>query len=200
MTLPRARRDTVGKCLHYAYANLEMTRWAMNEGAKKYIRKHYRRRMWVYAAYRAGTRRPASLVRDDVEKLRRGDICAYCDTVGRTTSDHILPKSRGGPDTGDNIVRSCRSCNSRKGSKDLFECYATRGAEAFPPLFLVRTYLKLSIAWAGENSIMRTPLSEIELTSLPFRPDLIPGRFPLELQVEATSAVPRLSLERKGVV
>lgn len=182
MTLPRERRDTVGKCLHYAYANLEITRWAMREGARKYIAKHYRHRMWVYKAYQAGTRNPASLVRDDVEKLRRGDVCAYCGEVGRTTSDHILPKSRGGPDAGDNIVRSCRSCNSRKGSKDLFEFYDSQGSGEFLPLYFVRTYLKLAIGWAEKREIMGARLSEIDLTAFPFRPDLIPRKFPLDAE------------------
>lgn len=182
MSLSRQQRDTIGKCLHYAYANLEMTRWAMREGAKAYVNKHYRYRMRVYVAYRAGTRSPASLVRDDVEKLRRGDVCAYCGLAGRTASDHILPKSRGGPDSGDNIVRSCRSCNSRKGSKDLFEFYNSRQSGTFPPLFLVRTYLKLAISWAESSGIMSARLAETDLRRLPFRPDLLPGKFPLDME------------------
>ena len=39
------------------------------------------------------------------------------------TLDHILPRSRGGPDSPDNAVWVCRSCNSSKGDKRLYEWY-----------------------------------------------------------------------------
>lgn len=40
--------------------------------------------------------------------------CHYCGTDGPMHADHRVPLSRGGPNTIDNIVPSCRSCNSRK--------------------------------------------------------------------------------------
>lgn len=47
--------------------------------------------------------------------------CAYCET--KTPSiwhiDHVIPISRGGPDTADNVVAACASCNTSKGSKDV---------------------------------------------------------------------------------
>lgn len=33
------------------------------------------------------------------------------------TVDHIIPKSRGGKDTWDNLVTACVSCNNRKGNR-----------------------------------------------------------------------------------
>jgi predicted phage replisome organizer len=46
--------------------------------------------------------------------------CAYC---GRTadTIDHIIPKSKGGKDVSENVVSACKSCNSSKSNKDLYE-------------------------------------------------------------------------------
>jgi len=44
--------------------------------------------------------------------------CQYCgDAPGRAnlTMDHVLPRSRGGQTTWDNVVTACRSCNMRKG-------------------------------------------------------------------------------------
>lgn len=53
--------------------------------------------------------------------------CAYSGTqwasercLGRTdklTIDHVIPLSRGGPNTINNIVPACQSCNSKKGDK-----------------------------------------------------------------------------------
>lgn len=51
--------------------------------------------------------------------LRRDNHrCAYC---GRTTPpltvDHILPRSRSGSDTWENLVAACVRCNNRKGNR-----------------------------------------------------------------------------------
>lgn len=43
--------------------------------------------------------------------------CAYCGQEKPLTQDHIIPLSRGGGYTRDNIVPACRSCNSKKGRK-----------------------------------------------------------------------------------
>jgi 5-methylcytosine-specific restriction endonuclease McrA len=51
--------------------------------------------------------------------LRRdGYRCQYCGTTsGELTVDHIIPKSRGGADTWENLVTACISCNNRKGNR-----------------------------------------------------------------------------------
>jgi hypothetical protein len=41
--------------------------------------------------------------------------CAYCDKGGKLARDHVVPRSRGGPDNATNIVMACQSCNSSKG-------------------------------------------------------------------------------------
>jgi 5-methylcytosine-specific restriction endonuclease McrA len=45
--------------------------------------------------------------------LRDGHKCQYC---GRTAEnvDHVVPRSRGGKHTWDNVVAACRRCNGRK--------------------------------------------------------------------------------------
>ncbi len=51
--------------------------------------------------------------------LRRdGFKCQYCGTTsGNLTVDHIIPKSRGGTDSWDNLVTACISCNNKKGNR-----------------------------------------------------------------------------------
>jgi 5-methylcytosine-specific restriction endonuclease McrA len=45
--------------------------------------------------------------------------CVYCGRSDvKLTMDHVIPISKGGPHTKDNIVPACRSCNSKKGAKD----------------------------------------------------------------------------------
>ena len=43
-----------------------------------------------------------------------GSRCAYCEEKTKLTMDHVIPLSKGGSHTPDNIVPACRSCNSAK--------------------------------------------------------------------------------------
>ena len=51
-----------------------------------------------------------------------GGECCYCGCTPkrnqRLTRDHLLPISKGGTTTQDNIVPACSSCNSSKGAED----------------------------------------------------------------------------------
>ena len=51
---------------------------------------------------------------------RDGQTCVYCG--GSATSiDHVVPRSRGGTHTWDNVVAACRRCNHTKGDRFLAE-------------------------------------------------------------------------------
>jgi 5-methylcytosine-specific restriction endonuclease McrA len=47
---------------------------------------------------------------------RDGFRCQYCGTSRHLTLDHIVPRSRGGVSSWENIVTSCAPCNVRKGA------------------------------------------------------------------------------------
>jgi 5-methylcytosine-specific restriction endonuclease McrA len=52
--------------------------------------------------------------------LRDEHQCQYCGrrpSVRDLNIDHVLPRSRGGEDTWENLVISCRSCNLKKGRR-----------------------------------------------------------------------------------
>ncbi len=44
---------------------------------------------------------------------RDGGRCQYCDQAAENL-DHVVPRSKGGPHTWENVVAACRRCNSRK--------------------------------------------------------------------------------------
>ncbi len=44
---------------------------------------------------------------------RDGHRCQYCGDTAESI-DHVLPRSRGGPHTWDNVVAACRRCNTKK--------------------------------------------------------------------------------------
>jgi 5-methylcytosine-specific restriction endonuclease McrA len=43
--------------------------------------------------------------------------CQYCGSRTNLTVDHVVPRSKGGPSSWDNIVASCAPCNRRKGDR-----------------------------------------------------------------------------------
>ena len=43
--------------------------------------------------------------------------CQYCGSTRKLTIDHVLPKSRGGEDSWQNMVVACSACNTKKGDK-----------------------------------------------------------------------------------
>jgi HNH endonuclease len=52
--------------------------------------------------------------------LRDEETCQYCGKHMRDlTLDHVIPRSRGGPSTWENLVACCRACNGRKGNRSL---------------------------------------------------------------------------------
>ncbi|HEY2173952.1 MAG TPA: HNH endonuclease [Mycobacteriales bacterium] len=51
---------------------------------------------------------------------RDGGRCAYCDAPA-TSLDHVVPKSRGGSHSWENVVASCRRCNHTKGDRAIAE-------------------------------------------------------------------------------
>jgi 5-methylcytosine-specific restriction endonuclease McrA len=52
------------------------------------------------------------------EVLRRDKhTCQYCGSTKHLTLDHVIPRSKGGKHSWDNVVIACEQCNSRKGDR-----------------------------------------------------------------------------------
>jgi 5-methylcytosine-specific restriction endonuclease McrA len=52
--------------------------------------------------------------------VRDGHRCQYCGAQAENI-DHVVPRSRGGTHSWDNVVACCRRCNSRKEDRLLDE-------------------------------------------------------------------------------
>ena len=48
---------------------------------------------------------------------RDNHTCQYCGSTKKLTIDHVIPRSRGGKDTWENMVIACSSCNTKKGDQ-----------------------------------------------------------------------------------
>lgn len=63
--------------------------------------------------------------------------CQYCASHDRLTIDHVLPKSRGGKDSWENLVAACVPCNNRKGNRTPEEAGMTLAREPFRPSYVM---------------------------------------------------------------
>ncbi len=65
-------------------------------------------------------RRPRPVVKLSKSEIFRRDryTCQYCGKkVSNLTIDHILPRSKGGKHTWENLTTACADCNHRKGNR-----------------------------------------------------------------------------------
>lgn len=57
-----------------------------------------------------------SLSRKNIMK-RDHQTCQYCGIKSDLTLDHVMPRSRGGRDSWENLVTACNKCNVKKGNR-----------------------------------------------------------------------------------
>jgi 5-methylcytosine-specific restriction endonuclease McrA len=83
--------------------------------------------------------------------LKRDNFsCQYC---GRTQSssdltlDHVLPRSRGGKNTWENVVAACKPCNHRKGNRTPAEAHVRLLRQPFRPRYLALVVFDMPLAW-----------------------------------------------------
>ncbi|GAP96573.1 HNH endonuclease [Leptolyngbya sp. NIES-2104] len=69
------------------------------------------------------------------EILRRDNhTCQYCGSTKHLTIDHVIPRSKGGTHTWDNVVTACATCNSKKSDRFLSELGMKLKAKPKPPI------------------------------------------------------------------
>jgi 5-methylcytosine-specific restriction endonuclease McrA len=81
-------------------------------------------RVLLLATYNRVPRATVRLSRRNVF-LRDAHTCQYCGArppLRDLNLDHVLPRSRGGRSSWDNLVTSCRPCNLKKGGALTHEC------------------------------------------------------------------------------
>jgi 5-methylcytosine-specific restriction endonuclease McrA len=65
-----------------------------------------------YQSFRRKITRRAVFARDGWE-------CQYCGRRGSLTMDHVIPRSKGGDTSWENVVACCATCNRRKGDRSV---------------------------------------------------------------------------------
>jgi hypothetical protein len=142
--------ETIRDLIFYEYAKL-IARSAGFAGNYAFIMKKY-------TELREGRLAWSNLTREHRKELERGKSCAYCGSPRNIGFHHIIPLSKGGTDTPDNLVASRASCNISKGDRDLYEWWVNtlhRDEDTLPRI-VARKYLKLIYDIHKEHSTQHT--------------------------------------------
>lgn len=166
--------ETVGELLHWSYANLAMAHSAVTAKAEKYGRTQFMIRSRLYAGLNKQTMKIGPLADDERLKMVLPQACCYCGSRNYLSVDHLIPTKRGGENIGDNLVWACRSCNSSKCARDALAWLTERNQ--FPPILLLRRYLKLAVEISRDRNLMDLPVAAAP--ELPFSLSAIPQEFP----------------------
>lgn len=75
------------------------------------------------------------LTRHNIMK-RDSKKCQYCGSSHNLTIDHVLPKSRGGKDTWENLVTACDKCNVKKGDRTPKEAQMPLSRKPYRPVHI----------------------------------------------------------------
>ncbi|MFA6330197.1 MAG: HNH endonuclease [Candidatus Micrarchaeia archaeon] len=137
--MPPNAVKTIRDCIFWQYAKL------ISKSADVGIEGTDARRfqMSKFQALKHGSITWSTAIREYLKEKENPDACGYCGRTGmKLTCEHILPKSRGGPDTADNAIMVCAECNSRKGAKRLFEWHGLDNKDSIPRIAEGK-YLKL---------------------------------------------------------
>jgi 5-methylcytosine-specific restriction endonuclease McrA len=81
---------------------------------------------------------------------RDGWQCQYCGRRGSLTMDHIVPRSKGGDTSWDNVVACCAGCNRRKGDRSVSQAgmhLLSRPGTPHPTIFIHVASPTIPSAW-----------------------------------------------------
>lgn len=119
-------------------------------------------------------------ITDRFKKLRDGEItisdtirewereqelpkeCVFCGATESLTTEHLIPQNRGGGNLADNLVLSCKSCNSSRRDKGIFEWLGLKKKDVLHRL-VAGKYLKELLRIHTESKTLDITKSQIGL-------------------------------------
>lgn len=170
---------TVREHIAWSYANLACAHSTIESGSRKYGKLSYMIRAKLNKGLISGNMNIRTLLDDERVKYNYPRSCCYCGSVDGLHMDHLIPKSKGGWDSSDNLVWACKSCNSSKRDKDMLLWLEEKNMR--PSILLLRRYIKLVTHFCEEYGLMDQQLSTVLQKLLPFDLEALPYKLePLE--------------------
>ena len=111
--MPPAYVSTIREEIYYEYAKL-ISRSAYGSLQRPFITDRFKK-------LRDGEITISGTIREWEREQEFPRSCVYCGLSTDLTTDHLIPRSRGGDDSADNVVLACQPCNASRGEKGVFE-------------------------------------------------------------------------------
>jgi 5-methylcytosine-specific restriction endonuclease McrA len=146
--MPPSAVKSIRDCIFWHYAKLISKSADLGISSRAF-------QMNRFQALKKGEIEWSTSIREYVREKEQTGICIYCGEKdgSQLTLEHILPTSRGGPDTTDNAIWVCKGCNSTKGPKRLYEWYGLDRKDEIPRIAEGK-YLKLLYALHEERGTL----------------------------------------------
>lgn len=111
--MPPAYVKTIREEILYEYAKL-ISRSAYGTLQRGFITERFQK-------LRDGEITISGTIREWEREQELPKVCVYCGSSDNLTTDHLIPESRGGDNSADNLVIACQSCNSSRNNRGIFE-------------------------------------------------------------------------------
>jgi hypothetical protein len=116
--MPPAYVSTIQEEIYYEYAKL-ISRSAYGSLQRGFITDRFKK-------LRDGEITISGTIREWEREQELPNECVFCRSTSDLTTDHLVPRSRGGDDSADNVVLACQPCNTSRGEKGVFEWLGLR--------------------------------------------------------------------------
>jgi hypothetical protein len=104
-------------------------------------------------------------IREYIKEKDLNGECIYCGAKTGLTLEHLLPRCFNGPNSEKNVVWVCRTCNSKKGSKRLYEYWVIqRGLKKGKnevPRIAEGKYLKFAYEVLEEQNLLDMDIKQV---------------------------------------
>ena len=112
--MPPRYVKTIKEEIYYEYAKL-MSRSAFNG------RIEYGFVTNKFKELKSGAITMSGTIREWQHENELAKECVFCGAKEELQTDHLIPRARGGSDSADNLVFSCKWCNTSRNDKGVFE-------------------------------------------------------------------------------
>lgn len=152
--MPPSAVKTIRDLIYWQYAKI------ISESARA-GKKNYAFVMDRFKKLQSGEIEWSGSIREYIKERETPNQCIYCGSTNELSYDHLIAQSRGGPDIPDNVVMACKSCNSSKGDKGVYEWFELDRRYELPRIAEGK-YLKLLYKLHEEKGTLGAGRTDLE--------------------------------------